>query len=227
MLKNGNKTNCGFADEIVSYIYDEIGAKERAKFETHLAGCSVCTDEFAAVSEARFSMFEWRREAFDSLPTPEIVIPYEPATRADVEEGAPDGLLAGLRGWLAAVKFPVAVAAGLVVCLGLGFLLMTYLGGGEQQIASNTDVPPVGMPKIDETKIPEVAVTKVKTKSTEVRPIKAVVRAQPSAPKHVFATNLRNRNSMPAVPNAPVLNNFEADDDNSLRLADLVADIDS
>ena len=54
MLNNGKKQECGFADDIVGYIYDEIGQAERRKFESHLVGCMACTDEFAGISNARF-----------------------------------------------------------------------------------------------------------------------------------------------------------------------------
>ena len=233
MLNNGNKTNCGFANEIVSYIYVEIGAAERTKFETHLANCAVCTDEFAAVSNARFSVFEWQKEEFANLATPEIVIPYAPKKTVD-EEDAPVGFLAGLRGLLSLVNLPVAVAAGLFVFLGIGFLAMNYLGRGGQQIASNIGVPPIqshNTPVVlptDDTKTPEVAVTissPNKSIRQEVRPVKAVEHRRSRIERQVTAKNSVDRNSTPNIPNAPILSNYEENDDNSLRLAELFDNI--
>ena len=233
MLENGNKINCGFSDEIVSYLYDEVGASERTRFETHLANCALCTDEFAAVSNARFSVYEWRREEFADLPTPQIVIPYPP--KRNDEESVSVGLLAGLRGWL---NFPVAVAAGLVLCLGLGFFALRYLGSVEQPIASNIkNIPPnethnpPAVATTTEVKQPDVAVGTVTLPtvrpSSEVRPVKAVEYRRPRGEKQLTARNAVNRNAAQNISNAPILseNNEEADD-NSLRLSDLFADVD-
>src|SRR5207245_11780758 len=107
-----------------------------------LEDCTVCTDDFAAISNARFSVFEWQKEEFAHLPTPEIVIPYA-AKKAVAEENASVGVLAGFRGWLSLVNFPVAVAAALAVTVGLGFLAINYLDRGDQQIAANVNVPAV------------------------------------------------------------------------------------
>ncbi|MEQ1924176.1 MAG: hypothetical protein ABL952_16870, partial [Pyrinomonadaceae bacterium] len=145
MLDNCNKNGCKFTDEIVSYMYDEIGEPERTKFEEHLLDCTVCTDEFAGISNARFSVFEWRKEEFAHLPTPNIVIPYgDPAPAI--------GFFAGLRDLLTLSGWPAAatVAAGLIVSIGLGFAAINYLGG-DQDMASNKTpnftVPPVTVPE--------------------------------------------------------------------------------
>lgn len=225
-------------DDIVSYIYDEIGAAERRKFETHLGNCSVCTDEFAAISNARFSVFEWRREEFADLQTPEIVIPY-PAKRVADTETVSVGLLVGIRGWLSFVNFPVAVAAGLVLCIGLGFLIMTYLGKGEQQIASNnvvspieTNNKPVVEPPVDDIRKPEIAVktmpAPVVRSSNEIRSAKVAEHRQSYSKKQLQARYSVNRNTAQNISTAPVLSeNYEEADDNSLRLSDLFADVDS
>src|SRR5437773_5599682 len=98
MLNNNNHDqSCEFFTEIVSYLYNETGDAERRKFESHLSHCGVCTDEFAAISNARFSIFEWQREEFAKLPTPEFHISYaavKPAAMADVEY---KGFFSGLR----------------------------------------------------------------------------------------------------------------------------------
>lgn len=233
MMKNG-KTNCPFKDEIVSYIYDEIVGSERLNFESHLSGCSVCTDEFAAISEARFSVFEWQKEEFGNLPTPNIVIPYEPKKNT-VKEGASVGLLAGLRGWLQ--PLPIAAAAALIVIVGLSFVMFRSVGPREQTVASNLNVQPVAIQNAEPIKNAEtvkqpeitqaeVAVTTPKTTSKDIQPIKIVARRQTAVVKQMVATTPKKQNLSPALSTAPVLSNYEAEDDNSLRLADLFADID-
>ncbi len=221
-------------DDIVSYIYDEIGEADRTKFETHLRGCHECTNEFAGISNARFSVYEWRREEFTDLPTPEIVIPY--VTKTTVEEETSVGLWAGLRGWLTLVKFPAAVAAGLVLCLGLGFLVLRYLNRVEQPIAANvknispieTREVPIALPTVNDKK-PDVALTtepSVKP-SREIRSVKVMEQRRAKNEKHLTASNPAKRNAIPNISNAPVLSeNIEEADDNSLRLSDLFADVD-
>ncbi|MBK8467223.1 MAG: hypothetical protein IPL32_15505 [Chloracidobacterium sp.] len=232
-MKNNGKTNCPFEDEIVSYMYDEMVGVERSQFETHLADCTVCTDDFAAISEARFSVFEWQKEEFNHLPTPEIVIPYEPRQKF-VEQSESVGLWAGLRGWLQ--PLPLAAVAGLVLFLGVGFLMLRSTGTSELPIASNVrpnDVPSTAPLKNTETsKQPEldqsdVAVTTPKTTNKDIQPIKAVARRQISNAKQTVATTVRRQPTTTLPSTAPVLSNYEAEDDNSLRLADLFADIDS
>lgn len=230
MINNG-KTNCPFEDEIVSYIYDEMFGAERLKFETHLAGCSICTDEFAAISDARFSMFEWQKEEFSNLPTPEIVIPYE-RKRNFVEETEPIGLFAGLRGWISILKLPVAAAAGLTLVLGLIFII-SRSNLPEQPIAANVSSRPADLPAvpsiqpvIQASDAPKATVARPENR--DIRPVKVVVRRQGVNEKQIYARNQPNQKPHPAVSTAPVLSTaYEADDDNSLRLADLFADIDS
>ncbi|MEO6655727.1 MAG: hypothetical protein ABIO36_06550 [Pyrinomonadaceae bacterium] len=238
MLSNGHKKDCEFADEIVSYIYCEVGVAERTVFETHLANCPVCTDEFAAISDARFSIFEWRKEEFDSLSTPQIVIPYAAKGRAD-EENVQMGLLAGLRGLFGAARLPVTVAALLLLCLGLGFVAMNYLGG-DQQLAANVNVPPVAMHN-QNTKFPESAIefeiptSKIvkddpvagkNPNDTGIYSVKTLGNHRPN--RQLTASIQKTFNNAPQrnLQNrkAPVLSSYDDTEDKSLRLSDLFDD---
>lgn len=79
MLDNNNQNDstCAFAEQIVSYLYGEVNAKEKTVFETHLNSCVACSDEFADFNSVHSSVIEWRNEEFLSLETPSIEIPYE------------------------------------------------------------------------------------------------------------------------------------------------------
>ena len=251
MLNNGHKKQtCGFADEIVAYIYDEIDRAERTKFESHLAGCAVCTDEFAGLSNARFSVFEWRREEFAHLATPEIDIPYpakQSSAATDVRAGFLDGVreLLTLAGWSSVV----AVAVALVVCIGLGFVAMNYLGGS-QQIANDLNkqiVPPVETQNTQiATVSPEIAskkeinptatTTNTADKTTtnrEIRPVRASVANQrPGFGKNLTASNQTPGNTavngrVQPKRKAPALTEYADDGDKSLRLADLFDEVGS
>src|SRR5260221_7713901 len=80
MLNNNSKNNgsgCFSAEDLMSYLYDEITPAERNHLDVHLAGCRTCTEDFATVSESRFSIYEWQRNDFAALQTPTISGPWE------------------------------------------------------------------------------------------------------------------------------------------------------
>lgn len=241
MLNNNNhNSSCEFSAEIVSYLYNESSVAARNKFETHLANCGVCTDEFATISNARFSVFEWQKDEFAHLLTPEIVIPYA-RKRPEPETVATVGFLSGFRGLLSVLSSPstVSVAAALAVCLGLGFLALTYFGRGDQQIAANVNVPPVESPDDparfvlpEGPKTPVTSASKNGVPGQEVRLVKgAALNGDSHRDKRATAgtqrlvNNVAVRNSTHPVRKAPVLNNFDDDDDKSLRLSDLFDEV--
>lgn len=241
MVNNGNK-NCGFEDAMVSYMYDEIDAAERRKFETHLVDCSVCTEEFAEISGARFSVFEWQKEAFAELPTPEIVIPYAKARRVEVEEV---GFFAGLRGLFGGYGIPVSAMAAILIWFGIGFAVFTAMNRGDNDVIA--DVVPIvaEQPKAQQNVIAEKPAVKdepivagkrdtvamdvaKETEPTqrETKSVKAVVESKRSRPqKQLTAETVSpNRRDQRTAKKAPALSNFEETDDRSLRLTDLFDD---
>jgi predicted anti-sigma-YlaC factor YlaD len=72
-----NMKNCGFDEQLISYLYDELDFAEREKFEQHLQSCESCTEELKALGETRFAISEWRQNDFDILPTPKVAIPAQ------------------------------------------------------------------------------------------------------------------------------------------------------
>jgi anti-sigma factor RsiW len=231
MLKNGKK-ECGFADDVVAYLYDELAQSERSQFESHLAGCRTCTDEFAGISNARFSVFEWQREEFGPLPTPEIVIPYE---TKPVVAAASDGWFARLRGLVTLFRWSTAsvVAAILVVCIGVGFLAFNYVSSGSQRVG--VEVPVAIQEKPEQTATAEVIFPKTPNTTVgasnerELRPVRASIKdRKPPMPKSLKANFQKPQNiptnRMADQAKKPVLSTPDDDDDRSLRLADLVDD---
>ncbi len=231
MLNKENEYHCGRADDIVAYIYDEIGPSKRENFETHLSGCGSCTDEFAAVADARFSVFEWHKEEFLHLPTPEFSIPYAAETRS----GA--GLLASFRGMVSGMGWPATIAAAVMVCVGLTFAVMIVINGGQQQIAhtvveretpsdraeSTLAAAIPEQPEIDEAdELPEpeptfaATITKRSTRGT----------AKNSRPLNKPSPKPRTRAvPLPTYSTAPVLSSYEDNEDRSLRLSDLMDEV--
>jgi len=77
MSKFDKTTYCSFSTEVVSYLYDEMKAVEKNRFEDHIADCTACIEELAFLSFARLEVYEWQRDVFAHLATPKIAIPFE------------------------------------------------------------------------------------------------------------------------------------------------------
>ncbi len=76
---NRHKSECSFSAEAISYLYDEIGEREKIAFEAHLSNCSHCADELADLSFSRSFVKDWRDLEFAHLETPAIQIPFQSA----------------------------------------------------------------------------------------------------------------------------------------------------
>ena len=235
MSDNASNKDCGFGDEIVSYIYDELAVADRRKFETHLVSCTTCTDEFAAVSYSRFSVFEWQKNEFATLMTPEIVIPYTRNTVRQVK-GTKAGFLTGFGEILGSWR--VAFAAVALVLAGAGFLAVNYLRQPDQRVAANVETGSalplvdtaanVTQDLINESPVdPEILPVGTRAEKTStIHPAKVQDFRRAIRPRNpVKMQNSTNFATQPVtnqkMKNAPVLTNYEDNDDKSLRLADL------
>ncbi len=237
MKSDVNFITCEFEAEIVSYLYGELAAANRTRFETHLLDCTPCTDEFAELAFSRFSVFEWQKEEFAPLKTPAISIPY-PAKQLEALES--DGYLAGFRRLLAFNwQTGIATAGILTVFIGIGFAVMNYNGTDDQNLAvvevnkeevkitSPIVVPsvPATVIKVEEDDSVDIPTAKAvrrvqQTKiATEVKKSKAV-RTQTLNPPRL-ADGVAERMPVPLRRNAPALTADIDDDDRSLRLTDL------
>lgn len=224
---------CGLADLMVSYIYDEVGTPERRKFEEHLLSCIDCADEFAEISNARFSIFEWQKEEFAHLATPEIVIPYELQSDAAAQESQA-GFWEVISSLLTPAKLSLAATVTMVV-LGVGFWSIGYFDQGDLQLATNRIVPvESSSPEIrtaimDPVRDDPEAATIDPTMSDEAaakldpRPVTPVQSRNSKPNRNFTASNPKPKkeDSAPATLRAPRLNNYDDLDDRSLRLADL------
>lgn len=228
MLNNGNNIACDFADEIVSYIYDEATVAERSKFERHLSACAPCTDEFAAISEARFAVFEWQREEFAPLATPPIRIPY------GVEQ---IGFVASVRRWF---TIPAMSAAAALLLLSLGVAYVSLRNTSSLDVAANVspakpgnNLPAVAREaRIDETQ-PDIASARedeIQSPPTAVRPKGAESDQQKSTSRRIDSkvrpAPIRSTTANNAIRSnrAPSLATYQDTEDKSLRLTDLFAD---
>lgn len=229
MVKNNDHKSCN-PENIVSYIYSEMEPAKVLTFERHLTECSTCAEEFAAVSEARLSVFEWKRDAFDTLAVPQFEIPRQRAKTTAARAGWFEAILANIR----ILAGAAAACAVLAIIAGLGFYFL-------KPADSNLDavVTPVAVP---EKKV-EMAVkqdpTPVQTKPEQTGK-DTTGRQYVSVPVVARTRKPRINNSLvaEAAPKPtdskfanrdrlPTLNNFEETEDDSLRLADLLAGVDA
>jgi hypothetical protein len=52
-------------ERLVAYVYDEMSADERSRFETHLRDCADCRTEFAGLRDARVQLAAWTPPELD------------------------------------------------------------------------------------------------------------------------------------------------------------------
>jgi anti-sigma factor RsiW len=223
---------CTSGEGLVGYLYGEGDADERSRFETHLAGCDACTAEFAELSFARLDVYEWKRDEFAGMETPRITVPYK--------ESASVSVFGAIRGWFA---FPAQLAAAggfavLAVIAGVWFMnppAQERAGVGPASTpapvnersfvkpAASTEPPASDRSDDAESAVRNPAVqvpVKAKTKPVQVKTAERPVQPAKTANTSPRTTPVR-RNA------APRLNDFEDEDDNTLRLGDLLAEIDT
>jgi hypothetical protein len=220
-MQNKDHNECPFSDEIVSYMYGEMPDGAQLKFERHLSACQVCTDDFAAVSLARFEAYDWKRVDFDPLETPRIVIPYPEKAVSFGER---------ISAWVSWVTI-VPAAAVVVICLGIAFTVSRNSRG--QVNAPVASVPQTGQPSSAPqnpgTRAPIVDPVNVGASNPKAVPV--VVKKKPSIPKTLYARRvvpgLKLANDLAVnftsdqVKRAPRLGMNDPEEDRSLRLADL------
>lgn len=227
---------CGTSTgELVSYLYAESDERESAKFEEHLAECDHCAGEFAALSLARLEVYEWHRDEFAPIATPRFEVPYcRPAAATSWF-----GSLSQIFAWNRPVAAGLMAAAMAAVFFG-GW--MTFFSGAGE----------LGVAKMDNANSLDAGSREIKTVPADLQALKAGAEAdraeadeniETAAPVKAAAIKKTRPavvkqpkpvRTQPAAPvqaqqrkNAPRLNGTEDEADRTLRLADLLAEIDT
>lgn len=228
-MTNNTDRQCDFSDAIVSYIYDEIESSARLEFEDHLPDCAWCIDEFAAISGARLSVYEVRRDVFDELATPAILIPYGSAE--------PAGLIDRLRAVLAGFATPIPLAAaGVLLAAFVAFLTLrsgdvptvadqiTPAPEPEKAVVAAAAVPEVIPAPADEPKVESAAAIKPRKDQKPAQPVRVSERKPVRTTIRRAETAQTAQVTRPTAAKAPTLSNYSESDDRSLRLTDLFSD---
>src|SRR2546421_4324622 len=111
---------CGRQEELVTYLYDEATATERAAFEHHLDECAACRRELHAFERVRHDLSAWQ------LPlAPRIEIAPQRSRLDTLRE-----LLGSLSFWPKAVMGAAAMAAmALIILAVIGTHISVGQGG--------------------------------------------------------------------------------------------------
>lgn len=225
------QNNCDRGTQMLAYVYGEM--EDRAEFESHLIDCQACIDEFAELSDSRFSVLEWQRGEFADLPTPNIVIPYDHPARA-----ASTGWYAGLVEMIRASAFVPVGAAVILAAVVAGGYFLTRVPESVPVTASVVAPSSQAIPaaeaepsrNADETaKVGTTPLRRVASRTAVVeKPIAARSVSRPAKPRSLTAKVLPSRDTdLPVLDRAvtkPALVPFEDEDDRSLRLSDLLDD---
>lgn len=243
MLSN-NHNSCAFAEQIVSYIYDEATAKERENFEAHLLDCLPCADEIAGFGLIRSSIGEWRKSVVFALDVPALNIPQ---LRPVVVEKEQVSLIDELRKLFTFSPAWVGGFAALLICLGLVWL---FFGNSKNEMIAEippiVEEKPVELPKEEKAfvnpqdeksaDVPQnvkqveqktVAPKNQTIKATNTPKLKSVRPKMDGATATNKSVNRNNKSNYAQTNDAPKLVEMNEEDDNSLRLAELFDEIGS
>lgn len=226
MKNNADNLMCEYSESVVAYLYDELPVRETSIFEAHLEHCTMCTDEFAAIADTRYSVYEWHKEEFVPLATPRFVVPSEPVKVSVWEQ------LAGLLGPRPSIAFAGGFAV-LLVAVAIGFVALRQ---PEVDVAANVQVPapvsaattaPTALPPIVEP-VPAVQVPDVRpesVKATAVRTSRPFAKHTAIKRPSVRDVDTIRTDSPTQARKAPALSNDIDVEDESLRLTDLFDEV--
>lgn len=218
---------CENAADSVAYIYGELDRSSRVRFEAHLAGCDTCVEELAGVSLSRLSVYEWNRDVFAKLETPEITIPYPAERPQDVSE---TGVSYFDR--IAAFLFRPAFAGGfaaLIVAVIAGIALFSTETENDSlakideptRIVTTPAQPVVSAPDLVESTSDEVAATKASIEHSPTRRPRTIATTRATAVK----ASATVRNSTVAGDRDLTLSEYRDIDDDSLRLSQMLDEL--
>jgi hypothetical protein len=126
MKKNNNptsgrtdcgRTGCGRKEDLVTYLYDEANAEERASFELHLADCSSCRSELNSFVRVRDDLGAWE-------------VGFTPRTEILLSQSGPRSSMDSLREFLNLFPAWARGAALTAASLALLLFVLSFAGAG-------------------------------------------------------------------------------------------------
>jgi hypothetical protein len=249
--------NCEFALEIVDFLYGELVGERKKAFQNHLNNCSECAGEIEDFSGIRFSIQDWKAFEFDNLITPQIEIPYEITAVKTVETKKVTWFDSIRNYFIFTPVFSGAAAVLIFAVLVAAGIFFLNKNNGNDLVAETNQKPNLNVtpqPSVENKikpnektpefiKIPEKTIDDkiINKKQKNVEPVPARVnnnsnakpKTQPvktvekKSPNADLKNDTKNAKNVPNR-NRPRLNELpEEDEDNSLRLADLFAELET
>lgn len=257
LTNNQNSPSCQFAEQIVSYLYGEFEGGEKFKFEAHLKDCSACADEYAGFGLVRSSVLEWRNEDFSKLETPTFATPaiekikLPPAV--STESGSWFGDFRKMFSFNPA--WAMAALAILVVFAGITFYALNFSSSneiaekGSDKNAVKTAVSPTaevsqksddknnGDKDVENSVPPTSEIINPPARKESLKqsvPVKATLKVSNSEENKTDNVNRSPKANDPIKKTPPVkkrnvpnLNDFDDEEDETIRLADLFDELDT
>lgn len=109
---------CDYADrteQLVGYLYGELGAGERESFDAHLAACGACRTEVAGLETTRARMAEWVPPEVAPSGAPDISDAGLRLVRGPGIAPAPPPARRLMPAWVLAAAATLALAAGAAI----------------------------------------------------------------------------------------------------------------
>ena len=130
-MKDMNNQVCERADDLIAFLYGELGDDDARKFQRHLHECARCETEFSAFGQIRQSIVSWRDEALGAAWSPEAVTDRSLSPIADRATTKPSAL-AAIREFftLSPMWLKGAAAFASVLFCVCAVLAITYLRSG-------------------------------------------------------------------------------------------------
>ena len=249
MLDKLHNSGGGHEADLVSYLYGEMDPAARDRFELHLETCDPCAVELGAYADARLGVIEWRRNDFEHLATPAIIIP-EPKHVTTLVAERPQSIWSA---WVEAIySLPRLVQAGIGLAAAAVLLSVFYFawlpnisgtGPGTSKVAGETHMraeprkpeiaasPSQPEPATDQRKAEfKPAPVEIKDRrpagaKPSDRMQRATVRQTPVMRNYRKLGPLEAVTMAPKAPTAPTLNTFDEEEDTTLRLSDLFSQV--
>lgn len=121
-------------DALVAYLYDEVGAPERLKFENHLRECAACAAEVTALSGVRTELSLW------APPDAELGFTIVQKSAAS----KPADVLRPAQWWTTVPAWAQAAAAVLVLAVGAAIANVQVRSGPDGVVVSTGWMSPAG-----------------------------------------------------------------------------------
>ncbi|MBK9153179.1 MAG: hypothetical protein IPM25_02985 [Chloracidobacterium sp.] len=224
-----SKPDCCSAEDFVALMYDELSPAVRTGIEDHLAVCDPCTSEFADLSLARLSVYEWNRDEFAVMKTPLIEIPIATEPAASWLDPLRAIFASPMRWASAGVSFAAVLAV---------MAFWAYMPANDE--FAGVDVPPsvietgpvvieTGEPSAEEPSSENGAFREDMVTVSERPASTRKPRSKTSRPAQAVVNRSRtpSRTVQDQRTSAPRLVEFEDEDDVTLRLGELLADVDT